>query len=149
MPKLEDDSFFSERVALAIRACLDSRENLNIISPIELTIMRQAPLVRKLDRELKGQLLVRLHEWSASITANEALTILLDATRENVIALVVDLLDTAVSLELSIELEDAYSALEKSQEEGLPPSWILQIFGNELSEAADDEGPTPFRISPL
>lgn len=149
MPKLEDDSFFSERVALAIRACLDSRENLNIISPIELKIMRQAPLVRKLNRELDEQLLERLREWSTAIVANDALAILLDATREGVISLVTELLDTAVSLEITIDLEGAYSTLEKAQEEGLPPSWILQILGDELREGSDETESRPFRIAPL
>lgn len=146
MAKIEDDPFFSERVALAVKACIDTRENLNIISPIELKIMRQAPLVRKLNHQLDGGLLAKLREWTVAISASEALEILLDATRVNVVPAVIDLLDTAVSLEMTIELEDAYSALEKAHEEGLPPSWILQILGDELKDAREADDGMPFQI---
>ena len=149
MPKIEDDPFFTERVALAVKACLDSRENLNIISPIELKIMRQAPLVRKLNRSIDGELLLKLREWTSSISASESLEILLDATRVDAIPLVVELLNTAVDLEMTIDLEGAYSTLEKSYEEGLPPSWILQILGDEVTDQPPDDDGAPFRIRSL
>lgn len=143
MPKLEDDPFFSERVALAVRACLNKNENLNIISPAEFSIMRRAPLVRKLDRELNGELLYKLSEWRRSISASNALEILFDAVQVGVVPMVTELLDTAISLELEIDLETAYSSLEKSQEEGIPPSWILQMLGDEIESKPVDDDPKP------
>lgn len=148
--RLEDDPFFGERVVLAVRRCLSSSENLNIISPVELRITRQAPLVRKLNRELNGELLEQLYKWRASMTPANALDLLLDATREGVIPPVVDLLDTAVHLEMTLDLEGAYSTLEKAHEENIPASWALQILGDEVTmKASENEERKPFSIGPL
>lgn len=139
MANIEDDPFFSERVAKAVSACINEREDLNIISPVELKIVRRADRVRTLNSDLDGQLLTRLHNWRETISASDALEILLDASQVRVIPLVTELLDTAVSLELRINLETAYTALEKAQEEEIPASWILMMMNDELEEPTDAE----------
>ena len=139
MANIEDDPFFSERVAKEVSACINERENLNIISPVELKIVRRADRVRTLNTDLDGELLTRLRNWQETISASDALEILLDASQVRVVPLVTELLDTAVSLELRINLETAYTALEKAQEEEIPASWVLMMMNDELDEPSDDE----------